>query len=80
MQEQTHHQAQIEIGMKAGLGGRIRDVWKGNLEQEMVILRQLIVKYPYVSMVCVPHMEDHGLGVKRKPQMSRVDLFSTDIG
>lgn len=28
MQEQTHHQAQIDMGMKAGLGGRIRDVWK----------------------------------------------------
>lgn len=26
----------------------------GNLEQEMVILRQLVVKYPYVSMVCLP--------------------------
>ncbi|KAF7880817.1 uncharacterized protein EAF02_006708 [Botrytis sinoallii] len=30
--------------------GRIRDVWKGNLHEEMAILRQLVDKYPYISM------------------------------
>lgn len=32
---------------------RIRDVWKGNLEQEMQLLRELVPKYPYISMVCI---------------------------
>lgn len=31
--------------------GRIRDVWRGNLAQEMNVLRGLIEKYPYISMV-----------------------------
>jgi CCR4-NOT transcription complex subunit 7/8 len=31
--------------------GRIRDVWKGNLHEEMALLRQLVDKYPYVAMV-----------------------------
>ena len=32
--------------------GRIRDVWRGNLAQEMAVLRGLVDKYPYISMVC----------------------------
>ncbi len=32
--------------------GRIRDVWRTNLAQEMAVIRSLIGKYPYVSMVC----------------------------
>lgn len=32
--------------------GRIRDVWQGNLAQEMQNLRELVEKYPYISMVC----------------------------
>lgn len=31
--------------------GRIRDVWRGNLTQEMQVLRGLVEKYPYISMV-----------------------------
>lgn len=31
---------------------RIRDVWQGNLAQEMQNLRDLVEKYPYISMVC----------------------------
>jgi CCR4-NOT transcription complex subunit 7/8 len=31
--------------------GRIREVWKGNLHEEMAILRQLVEKYPYIAMV-----------------------------
>ena len=30
---------------------RIRDVWRSNLAQEMAILRDLVEKYPYISMV-----------------------------
>ena len=31
--------------------GKIRDVWKGNLHEEMALLRQLVDKYPYIAMV-----------------------------
>ena len=31
--------------------GRIRDVWANNLAQEMQNLRELVERYPYVSMV-----------------------------
>ncbi|PQE13067.1 caf1 family ribonuclease protein [Rutstroemia sp. NJR-2017a BBW] len=30
--------------------GRIREVWKGNLNEEMAVLRQLVDQYPYISM------------------------------
>lgn len=36
---------------KGQMKGRIRDVWRGNLAQEMTVLRSLIDKYPYISMV-----------------------------
>ncbi|KAK5119970.1 hypothetical protein LTR85_007046 [Meristemomyces frigidus] len=51
MQEHTHQEAAAaSMGLKAGAVGRIREVWRQNLDQEMAVLRQLIVKYPYVSM------------------------------
>ena len=54
MQEHAGHAAATgEAGLatiKSGAMGRIREVWRQNLEQEMAVLRQLIVKYPYVSM------------------------------
>lgn len=31
--------------------GRIREVWKSNLEDEMAVLRDLVPKYPYIAMV-----------------------------
>ncbi len=34
-----------------GLGTRIREVWRNNLAQEMQMLRSLVEKYPYISMV-----------------------------
>lgn len=37
---------------KHQMKGRIRDVWRHNLAQEMQILRALVEKYPYISMVC----------------------------
>ncbi|KAF7558701.1 hypothetical protein G7046_g5455 [Stylonectria norvegica] len=30
--------------------GRIREVWKHNLEEEMAVLRDLVDKYPYIAM------------------------------
>lgn len=53
MQEHSAHQLEAAtMDAKAGATGRIRQVWKQNLEQEMAVLRQLVIKYPYVSMVC----------------------------
>jgi len=49
-QQQAQHAEAARLGLKPGVQGRIRDVWANNLEQEMIILRQLIQKYPYVSM------------------------------
>lgn len=50
-QQQAQHAEAAQLGLKPGTTGRIREVWASNLEQEMVILRQLIQKYPFVSMV-----------------------------
>jgi CCR4-NOT transcription complex subunit 7/8 len=36
---------------KQGPRSRVRDVWAGNLAQEMQNLRELVEKYPYISMV-----------------------------
>ena len=38
-------------GPKGQMKSRIRDVWRGNLAQEMDTLRGLVEDYPYVSMV-----------------------------
>jgi hypothetical protein len=55
MQQQQLHQAHdgrftLE-GKAGGVKTRIRDVWKHNLAQEMAVLRSLVEKYPYISMV-----------------------------
>ena len=31
--------------------GRIREVWKHNLQEEMAVLRDVVEKYPYIAMV-----------------------------
>ena len=36
---------------KAQNKSRIRDVWQGNLAQEMQTIRELVDRYPYISMV-----------------------------
>lgn len=58
MQQQQLHQAhdgRLALETKAGtVKTRIRDVWKHNLAQEMAVLRHLVEKYPYISMVCSP--------------------------
>lgn len=57
MQQQQHHtqhshDGQLSIDGKPGTAkSRIRDVWRGNLLQEMANLRNLVEKYPYISMV-----------------------------
>ncbi|KAF2750100.1 CAF1-domain-containing protein [Sporormia fimetaria CBS 119925] len=33
-----------------GMGQRIREVWRNNLQQEMDLLRSLVDQYPYISM------------------------------
>ncbi|KAJ5104790.1 hypothetical protein NUU61_002137 [Penicillium alfredii] len=52
-QQQLHqgHDGRLALESKAGaVKSRIRDVWKHNLAQEMAVLRQLVDKYPYISM------------------------------
>ena len=52
-------QQQAKEQMRRGSGGgsnrqmrsRIRDVWRGNLGQELQTLRSLVDQYPYISMV-----------------------------
>lgn len=49
-------QQQAEAAGIRGLGAtRIREVWSNNLAQEMDIIRNLIDKYPFVSMVRAYH-------------------------
>ena len=54
MQQQQQHRETLRRGSGASKSqsrSRIREVWKGNLAQEMAVLRNLIDKYPYISMV-----------------------------
>lgn len=61
MQEHTAHQLEAaSLDSKSGANSRIRQVWRHNLEQEMAVLRQLIIKYPYVSMVRSNHFSAEG--------------------
>lgn len=41
-------------GLRTPPTSRIRDVWRGNLEEEMASLRSLIDRYPYISVVSLP--------------------------
>jgi CCR4-NOT transcription complex subunit 7/8 len=50
MQDHAHQAEAANLGLKSGAQGRIREVWRHNLDHEFAILRQLIIKYPYVSM------------------------------
>ncbi|MCJ1314374.1 hypothetical protein MMC25_008056 [Agyrium rufum] len=56
LQQQQQLQQSREGGRRGSNTGnpksksRIRDVWKGNLQQEFHVLRELIEKYPYIAM------------------------------
>ena len=53
-QQQLHqgHDGRLALDSKTGaVKSRIRDVWKHNLAHEMAVLRSLVDKYPYISMV-----------------------------
>lgn len=50
MQEHTHQAAAASMGIKGGPNARVREVWKHNLDEEFELLRQVIMKHPYVSM------------------------------
>ena len=52
-QQQIKEQMRREGGMgpKGQLKTRIRDVWRGNLSQEIALLRVMVEQYPYISMV-----------------------------
>lgn len=58
-QQQQLHQTQdgrlVLEGKSGSIKSRIRDVWKHNLAQEMATLRQLVDRYPYISMVGLGH-------------------------
>lgn len=57
--QQPQHGGQVQHGvlmehptMRAQPNkGRIREVWKHNLEEEMGVLRDIVDKYPYIAMV-----------------------------
>jgi CCR4-NOT transcription complex subunit 7/8 len=52
--QQATHNGMGEPGARtmANKGSnRIREVWKGNLHDEMAMLRQLVDRYPYIAMV-----------------------------
>lgn len=61
MQQQQLHpgpDGRLALDAKAGAAkSRIRDVWKHNLAHEMAVLRSLVDKYPYISMVSLPICE-----------------------
>lgn len=49
--QQSAHNGIAEQSNKGVTRGRIREVWKHNLAEEMDTLRKLVDTYPYVSMV-----------------------------
>lgn len=48
---QGHNGLNESGGRPTTRSSRIRDVWASNLEEEMIILRCLAGKYPYIAMV-----------------------------
>jgi CCR4-NOT transcription complex subunit 7/8 len=51
LQQQMHNGMGEQGSRGVANKGRIREVWKGNLHEEMAILRVLVDKYPYIAMV-----------------------------
>jgi CCR4-NOT transcription complex subunit 7/8 len=50
-QQQGHLVGAADHPTRNQAKGRIREVWKHNLHEEMKVLRDLVDKYPYVAMV-----------------------------
>lgn len=50
-QQQAAHDAMSAANQARTGHGRIREVWKHNLHEEMAVLRELVDRYPYISMV-----------------------------
>jgi CCR4-NOT transcription complex subunit 7/8 len=49
---QTHHGLADHPSVRPQQNkGRIREVWKHNLHEEMAVLRDLVDRYPYIAMV-----------------------------
>jgi CCR4-NOT transcription complex subunit 7/8 len=53
LQQQGHNGMNEQGGRGVVNKGRIREVWKHNLAEEMDTLRRLVDRYPYISMVSV---------------------------
>lgn len=56
LQQQQHaqqggHSVMGDHPARTQAKGRIREVWKHNLEEEMAVLRKLVQRYPYIAMV-----------------------------
>lgn len=51
LQQQVHSGMGEQVARGVSNKGRIREVWKGNLHEEMAMLRHLVDKYPYIAMV-----------------------------
>ncbi|KAK3322421.1 ccr4-not transcription complex subunit 7-like protein [Apodospora peruviana] len=49
-QQQQGHNVMADHATRAQTKGRIREVWKHNLHEEMANLRDLVDKYPYIAM------------------------------
>jgi hypothetical protein len=50
-QQHGHEAANANAFSSKSNNSRIREVWKHNVKQEFAVLRQLVEKYPYISMV-----------------------------
>ena len=55
--QQSAHGVNEQGGRGVVNKGRIREVWKHNLAEEMDTLRRLVDRYPYISMVSWPGLE-----------------------
>lgn len=51
-QQQSHNNGPEQHGGRTSQHkGRIRDVWKHNLHEEIEVIRNMVEKFPYVSLV-----------------------------